>query len=191
MAGLAPLTPLCGGSIPSCGSWNFNSSTKEGWAKQSSFQDCSNSGPTIVTNPFTGSPALSFHCSFVSAFAGGGSITDGFANMAVPICSTNAAINLDNKILSFKIWSKRDSDGASLAPGDGVVYVYLMGPSGSGGGPGETNFMGTSPTVVSTTNGIGAGSFNLFGVSLHVYGNGPDTSAGWSGTIYIDDASVQ
>jgi hypothetical protein len=89
---------LCGATVPTCGSWDFNSGTVEGWR----FGDYYSASDhhwvgalgTTITN---GSPALS--AKFDSTAAGSGT-----AEFEVDLCPNTAIINLSTYTLSFDFY---------------------------------------------------------------------------------------
>jgi hypothetical protein len=99
----------CGANVPTCGNWDFNSSTVEGWRfgdwGQPSDHHWVGSLGTMVTN---GSPAL--YARFDGTQSQGG-----YVEFEVDLCPNGAILNLSDRVLTFDFYFLT-SGGSRFSP---------------------------------------------------------------------------
>lgn len=167
-------TLACAANTPTCGSWDFNGNTVEGW-KIGDYRTADHrwDGPlgTAVTN---GSAAL-------TAKYDGTAEGDGVAAFAVDLCPNEAILNLSNYVLSYDFYFRttggsRFSQGAdgndSLLADDGLVITGCQPFADIGSDEWIHGECGNLPTSVSNLTIV----FRL--------------GVGWAGSIYIDNVKL-
>jgi hypothetical protein len=168
---------------PSCGTWDFESGTTEGWSvwdvDPANIPTAADGALTTRTQEATsGSRSLAVH------FNGNG--TDRFAiYFKLRLCDSGQAIDMSNKVLTFDILAETDSGTLPFTSADGHNYFQLYN---------------------GTTSIIGIMDFDMASDDIfqrhkcQVY---PDTAAitdivflfrvfkPWTGWVYIDNAKIE
>ncbi|HEX3697262.1 MAG TPA: hypothetical protein VH374_17950 [Polyangia bacterium] len=180
-------------TAPSCGSWDFESGTLEGWRHEvPSNSECfvGSLDPNATAHAYTGTHSLAVRCNF--PFNSNGFST-GILALQVPLCANNSSILLGGATFRFRILAVVNSGPPLLIGNDtdslGLFFhatnssngstdgIHLFNPDGNG----WTTFEGHLP-------GDG-NSFDAAGFYIQIGKDGP-TSGSWDATFYIDDVQI-
>ncbi len=163
----------CGATTPTCGSWDFNSNTVEGW-KFGNSQSTSNHRwvGTLGTATTNGSPAL--RAQFDGVAQGGG-----VAEFEVDLCSNGAILNLSSYALSYDYYFLT-SGGSRFSPdpSDGTDSILINN---------NTVLTGCQPFADPGSDEWLTGQCSNFPSSVTNLTIVFRLGTGWAGTVFLDN----
>jgi len=144
-----------------CGSWNFESNTVEGWRFDPWGYSNGVSNLRATTSRFhEGSHSLAFTMTNSTS-----------AYVVVPLCSGN----ISTSVVSLSVWTYLES--ATAYPSRGYDLAYFM--TAAGGDASGTSFQSVTGSWYHATRTINSEQDAYFAIRL-------SPSSPWSGTVYID-----
>jgi hypothetical protein len=177
---------------PSCGSWNFESGTTEGWFLTATYGSAGAGGQFGVSTAVHKSGSYSLYIGNSNTAAGAG--LSAFSTFEVKLCSSGAAIDLSGKTLSMNIYTAPTTGSTLNLTYDLEITVESYAAdntlitNGSGGDlypeSGSQFLMPSQWTPISLTFGS-APSVAGLEMAFKTYNDA------FVGTIYFDDIQLQ
>jgi len=169
---------------PACGSWTFESGTKEEWARQTPLADCFVDLNNSTAQSFpAGGHSLAVRCVFPYQLSGS---SGGNFWVTAPICA-GQAIPLAGRTFHFRIKPVVDAGAAGIGTDDEVVPAF-RDPQGNEVPILTGNTLSFQPdwTTIDAVVPSDGTSYGDIGIIVTIHKDGP-TSGNWAATFYIDD----
>lgn len=169
------VTLACGASVPTCGSWDFNSNTLEGWEFGTYYTDSSAAVGDLEIATINGTPAMTVEFD--------NSDTDDSTDrveFAIDLCPSTALVNLSTYVFSYDIYLKTGG-GSGKFTADGSADAWLISDEGVITACTPNNPASDVWTTFSCSFLPGAAEHLVIVVRL---------SRSWTGDIYIDNARL-
>jgi hypothetical protein len=171
---------------PSCGDWNFESNTVEGWKYTVNADGhASNSAPTVASKASATGGSRSLAIQFDSALGYQVWVTG-------PLCSGGQSADLSGRTFGIQVMMETAPDSPeSLAESGGAIFpLYYSGQEATGSFAVLDNFQfmseGTWTTYTKPVNGFFGGiTTGATAIGLTI------SASDWKGTIYIDRIQIR